>query len=315
MRDVIRLVAVLLCTGIVALLPLAARTQTVEKLRVAAIPIDVGALSLYAQDQGFFKKHGLDVDITLGGTGAAVAAAVVGGSLDIGDGNTTTLAAAHERGVPFVLLAPSGAYTDRTPTSALVVLKNSPIASAKDLTGKVIGVGGLRTIGEVAARAWLESNGVSGDAVQYVEVPFAAMDATLASGRVAAVMAEEPDLSEMIAGDGRVLAKAYSAIAPQWILGGYFCTLDFAQSHPDVVRRFADAMSEAAAWANANHAATAAILAKYGKGPIPPNVQRMYYPERLRAADLQPLIDASAKFGILKSTFPARDMFAPGIGS
>jgi NitT/TauT family transport system substrate-binding protein len=128
-------------------------------------------------------------------------------------------------------------------------------------------------------------------------------------------MAEEPDLSEMLASDGRVLAKAYTAIAPQWILGGYFCTADFAKSHPDVVRKFADAMSEAAAWANANHAATAAILAKYGKAPLPPNVQRMYYPERLRAADLQPLIDASAKYGILKATFPARDLFAPGLGS
>jgi NitT/TauT family transport system substrate-binding protein len=313
MRNSLRIVSLALGAAIVALLPLASGAQTDAPLRVAAIPIDVGALSFFAADQGFYKKHGLDVVIVPGGTGAAIAAAVAGGSLDIGDGNTTTLAAAHERGVPFVLIAPSGAYTNQTPTSALLVLKSSPITSAKDLAGKVVGISGLRTISEVAMRAWLEQNGVSGDAVSYVEIPFSAMGAALTSGRVAAIMAEEPDMTAILAGDGRVLGNAYTAIAPQWILGGYFCTLDFAKSHPDVVRKFADAMADAAVWANANHDATAAILAKYGR-TTPPNVQRMYYPQRLRAADLQPLIDASAKYGILKAPFPARDLFAPGLG-
>jgi hypothetical protein len=39
----------------------------------------------------------------------------------------------------------------------------------------------------------------------------------------------------------------------------------------------------------------------------------MYYPERLRASELQPLIDASAKYGLLKASFPAKDIIAPGV--
>ena len=65
----------------------------------------------------------------------------------------------------------------------------------------------------------------------------------------------------------------------------------------------------------ANRATTAKMLEAYAKTTISPNQQRMFYPERLRAADIQPLIDASAKYGVLKAAFPAKDMFAPGIGS
>jgi NitT/TauT family transport system substrate-binding protein len=288
--------------------------QTLPHVRVAAIPIDVGALSYFAAQQGFFKKHGLEVEIITGTNGAAIAAAVVGGAIDIGDGNTTTLATAHERGVPFVLVAPSGAYSSKGPTGALLVAKNSPIKEAKDLVGKTVGVSGVRNISEVAARAWLEKSGVSGDSVKFVETTFSQMGPSLAAGRMDAVMAEEPALSGIVSSDtGRVLATVYDWIAPQWIEGGYFCTLDYAKAHPDIIRKFADAMAEAAVWANANHAATAAMLAEYAKTTVATNVQRMYYPERLRAADLQPLIDASAKYGTLKAPFPAKDMFAPGI--
>jgi NitT/TauT family transport system substrate-binding protein len=290
--------------------------QTLPHVRVAAIPIDVGALSYFANQQGFFKKHGLDVEIIQGGNGAAIAAAVVGGSIDIGDGNTTTLATGHERGVPFVMAAPSGAYSSKAPTGALLVAKNSPIRTPKDLVGKTIGVSGVRNISEVASRAWLEKNGVSGDSVKFVEITFSQMGPALTAGRIDAAMAEEPSFSTIIGGDvGRVLATPYDNIAPQWIEGGYFVTLEYAKANPDVIRKFADAMAEAAVWANANHAATAAMLAEFAKTPVAPNQQRMYYPPRLRAADLQPLIDASAKYGVLKAPFPAKDMFAPGLAT
>ena len=300
-----------------ALLPISSGSlvaQTLPHVRVAAIPIDVGALSYFAAQQGFFKKHGLDVEIVQGGNGAAVAAAVVGGSIDIGDGNTTTLATGHERGVPFVMVAPSGAYSSKAPTGALLVAKNSPIKGPKDLAGKTIGVSGVRNISEVATRAWMDKNGVSSDSLKFVEIPFSQMAGALTAGRVDAVMAEEPSFSTIISSDvGRVLATPYDVIAPLWIEGGYFVTMDYAKANPEVVKKFADAMAEAAVWANANHAATAAMLAEFAKTPVGPTQQRMYYPPRLSVAEFQPLIDASSKYGVLKERFPAKDMFAPGI--
>jgi NitT/TauT family transport system substrate-binding protein len=291
----------------------AVNAQSGDTIRVASLPIDVGALSYFANQQGFFKKHGLDVNIITLGSGPAIAAAVVGGSLDIGDANTTTLATGHQNGVPFVMVAPSGAYSSKAPTAALIVLKTSPITTAKDLIGKTIALANIRTVSEAATRSWLEKNGIGHDDIKLAEVPFSQMGLALTTGRVDAVVAEEPYMTGLLSNDGRVLAHVYDAIAPQWIEGGYFCTLDYAKAHPDVIKKFADAMAEAAVWANANHAATAVMLQAYGQRAIDPNQTRMYYPDRLRMADLQPLIDASAKYGILKAPFPAKDLFAPGI--
>lgn len=283
------------------------------KLRVAAIPIDISGASIYAVEMGFFKKHGLDVDLTVGGSGPAVAAAVIGGSLDIGSGNSTSLATGHERGVPLVLVAPSGAYSAKNPSGELLVLKTSPLKAPKDLVGKTVGIGNIRAISEVAMRAWLDQNGVDNNAVKFVEIPFSQMGGALTAGRVDAVLPEEPALSAVLAnGDSRRIGLPNSAIAALWVEGGYFCTLEFAKAHPDIVKNFADAIAETDAWANKNHDATAKILAKYGL-TVTPQMHRVFYPERLHAADLQPLIDASAKYGVLKATFPAQEMFAPGI--
>lgn len=288
--------------------------QTAPKLRVAAIPIDVGALSYFADAEGFFKKHGLDVEVITGSSGPAVAAAVIGGSIDIGDGNTTNVALAHQNGLPLIFVGPSGAYSSKSPTSGLMVLKTSPVKTAKDLDGKIIGLAGVRTIGEVALRAWLEKNGVPGDNVKYVEVPYSEMDAALVAHRIDAALAEEPAVTSISDADGRVLARPYDVIAPEFMEGGFFCTSDFAKAHPDIIKRFADAMAETAAWANTHHAESAAILDQHAKTKLAPNVVRIFFPPRVTPAVIQPVIDASAKYGLLKAAFPAGDIIASGIG-
>jgi NitT/TauT family transport system substrate-binding protein len=293
-------------------IPRPAAAQT-GKLRVAGIPIDVGAGSYYALDQGFFAKHGLDVEVTSLANGAVVAAAVAGGSLDIGDGNTVAIATAHERGIPFKLIAPSGAFNSHDPTDGVVVLDSSPYKSAKDLVGKIIGVNALRNIAEVYVRAWLDQNGVNSNQVKYVEVTFSEMGPALTTGRIDAVAPEEPMLTNLLSNGGRLIGTPGSAIAPIWVEGGFFCTTEFAAAHPDIIKKVADAIADANLWANKNPGASAAILNKYAKTPLNPKQHRCFYPPRLDARQLQPLIDATAKYGILKATFPAKDLFAPGL--
>lgn len=284
-----------------------------SKLRVAGIPIDVGAGSYYALEQGLFAKHGLDVDVITLANGAVVAAAVAGGSLDIGDGNTVAIATAHERGIPFKLIAPSGAFDSKDPTDGIVVLQSSPYKTAKDLVGKIIAVNALRNIAEVYVRAWLEKNGVDSNQVKYVEVAFAEMGPALQTGRVDAVAPEEPMLTNLLSNGARQIGIPGSAIAPIWVEGGFFCTQEFATAHPDIVRKVADAIAEANLWADKNPVASAAIINKYAKTPLNPKQHRCFYPQRLDAGQLQPLIDATAKYGILKAPFPAKDLFAPGV--
>lgn len=279
------------------------------KIRIAGIPIDIAGAVYYAQDQGFFAKYGLDVDIVQLANGAVVAEAVAGGSVDVGNGNSVAIATAHEHGIPFQLIAPSGAYNRNDPTSGVIVQGNSPIKGPADLNGKVIAVNGLRNIAEIQTRAWMDKNGGDSATVKFIEMTFPEIGPGVAAGRAAAGEIEEPQLDAALAQGLRDLGSPGAAIAPVWIEGGYFCTASYVQAHPDVVRNVAAAIRDANDWANKNKAASWAILAKYSKATIEPK-HRTFYPPKLDSAQLQPLVDAAAHYGVLKAAFPASDLFA-----
>jgi NitT/TauT family transport system substrate-binding protein len=289
--------------------------QTPEVIRVATTPVDIGAQPLYAQDLGLFKKAGLEATVSLVSNGAAVSAAVMGGTFDVAQSNVPTLATAHEKGLPFVIVAPAGLYSSKAPTSVCGVAKNSPVKTAKDLNGKTVGVTGLLNITQVAASAWLDKNGADVSSIKFVEIPFSGMAPALVAGRIDAGVLVDPDLQEALdTGHARVLSKCYDAVAPQFLVGAFFSTSDYAKGHPEVIRKFVGVMAEAARWANAHQRESAQILEKWTKVHATPDMARVTYAERLSAAQVQPIIDASARYKALKATFPATDLFAPGVG-
>jgi NitT/TauT family transport system substrate-binding protein len=290
-----------------------ARAQTPAKITVVAVPIDISAAPYYAEDEGFFKRAGLDADVLTMGGGPAIIAAMLNGSLDFGSAGITSIAIAHENGIPILMVAPAGSYTSKSPTGGLLVTRNSPLRTAKDLIGKTVGVGSLKVGATVALQAWLDKNGVAPDAVKLVEVPFASIGAALEARRIDGAVTEEPYFGDALEHGARLFAHVYDGIAPEWLEGAYVCTAAFAKAHPDVVLRFRDAIAATNTWADANHAASAGILEKYTKQAVPPTMTRATFVPRLRVEDVQPVIDISAKYGLIKSSFPASDVIAPGV--
>jgi NitT/TauT family transport system substrate-binding protein len=284
-------------------------------VRIATTPTDIAAQLFYAQDLGLFKKAGLDVTITVVSRGAAVSSAVMGDTFDIGQSNIPTLASAHERGIPFVIVAPAGLYTDKAPTGVCAVATNSPIKGAKDLVGKTFGVTGLFDIAQVGADAWLLQNGVDPSSVKYVEIPLPDMALALDARRIDAAVLVDPFLQRAIdAGQARVLAKCFDAISPKFLIGAFFSTADYAKAHPDIVSKFGGVMAEAARWANSHQSESAKILEAWTKVRVLPGMTRAVYADRLTAAEVQPLIDAAARARAIKTSFPAVDLFAAGVG-
>lgn len=291
----------------------AALGQSLPKISVVAVPIDISAAPYYAADEGFFRRAGLDATVTTMGGGPAIIAAMLSGQLDFGSAGITSIAIAHQNGIPILMVAPAGSYTSKNPTGGLLVAHDSPLRTPKDLIGKTIGCGSLKVGATVALEAWLDKHGVAPDSFKLVEVPFAGLQAALDSGRIDAGVTEEPYFSDAIAHGARFFAPVYDGIAPQWLEGAYVCSAAFAKAHPDLILRFRDAIAATNEWANANHAASAVILEKYTKEPVPPSTTRVTFTPRLRVEDVQPVIDVSAKYGLLKATFPAIDVIAPGV--
>src|ERR1700723_1291602 len=156
-------------------LPVTALAQTRTPLHIATLPVDADATAWFAVDQGFFAQNGLDVTIDVITSGSAILAGLAGGALDVGVAGIGSLSTAHARGLPIVALAAGGLYNGALPTSVLAVLVNSPLRTAKDLSGKTIAI---QTIGELASfsiSSWIDHNGGDAKGGQFVAIPTSSM--------------------------------------------------------------------------------------------------------------------------------------------
>lgn len=288
-----------------------AQAQTNPMIRIATTPIDLGAEALYASDLGLFKKAGLTVELSILSSGNVVAAAVSGGSVDIGQANIVALASAHANGLPFVIVAPAGYYTSRGPTTVMIAAKSSRIREARDLNGKTVAVTALKDLNWVGIQSWLTHNGADVESVKFVEVPQSAECTALTSGRAEAGIVSEPYLSFALSNGCRVLAPTHDAIAKDFLVGAWFSTSGWAQEHPDAIRRLRAVIVETARWANAHHDESAKILEKYTKLATPPGMKRVPFAEKAEAGQIQPVIDAAARYGVLKASFPAAELLLP----
>lgn len=278
-------------------------------LRMAAVPFDSTAEPYFGDAIGVFKKYGIAAELnSFSSNGAAIAAAVLGGDMDIGVSNVPSLALAHLKKLPFVIVAGSGLYTASAPLDTLLVPFGSPIHTAKDFEGKTVAVNGLNSIAQYGPAAWIDQNGGDSSKVKFIELPVAEMPSALAQGRIDAAQIAEPFLS---AGKNvaRAVVNSFDAIAPRFMISAFFTTQAWADAHPDLVRRYQVAMRETAKWSNANHAKTAAILAKVSKIDLATltSMNRTVYPESLDPALIQPVIDITARYGHT-SRFAAEDL-------
>lgn len=286
-------------------------TPALTPLHILASPVDDVMPVLYAQRAGLFRQAGLDVTIDRAQSGAAASAAVIGGSVDIGKGNLMSVITAHAHNVPLVIVAPAAIYDPKTPDAALVVAAGSPIHSAHDLVGKIVGVTALNDLSAVATQTWLDQNGGNGKATQFVEIPYPSLLPQLEEGRVQAVVLLKPFIKDAVGtGKATVLGLVYSAIANRFLESVWYASADYIAGHPDVIARFQRVVAQASAYTNAHPADTVDLLVSF-TGLEPQRaalVDRMVNGTVVRASDIQPVIDIAAKFNLIPKAFPAPEI-------
>ena len=132
----------------------AAGAQALIPVNAGTLPTDGCSVIFYAKELGFFKKNGLDVTITTMSSGPAIAAAVAGGSLDIGVANVATVAQARLRGLPLRYIAPSSIAAPDTMTDVVMVAADSTIKTGADLNNTIVAINGLKDLQQITASAW-----------------------------------------------------------------------------------------------------------------------------------------------------------------
>ena len=290
-----------------------ASAQTLTTIRFGTAPVESYALAIYALQHGFFKNAGLDVQITILNGGGALMAAIAGNGLDLACANVGAQANAHVRGLPFSMICPGGMYSTNSPTTELVVGKASSLKTAKDLSGKTIGVSTLKDLQQASVMKWLDGNGGDSASVRFLELPVPQMVPAIAAGRIDAATLLEPSLT-YAKNDIRVLAKCYDAIAKTLMICTHFGSNEWLAKNTAPARAFISAMRQTAVWANKNPSESATILA--GVTKIPPEIvkqmNRVTFGETLDVATIQPVIDATAEYKFLPKTFPVSEMFWSG---
>jgi NitT/TauT family transport system substrate-binding protein len=291
--------------------------QAVVSMQIASGPTIGARTALYGVDAGIFKKYGLDVQVVLtGGGGGSPLSGLIGNSLQADYVNVISLAQAHVKGINLEYIAPGGMYNTEAPFALLVVPKDSPIKSARDLDGKTICSQSLQDLNALSTLAWIDGNGGDSKSVHVIELPNSAMLPALDAGRIDAT-ALVPPFSTAAADSGkyRVIGKPYDGIAKHFAFSGWAATADFVAQNPDAVRRFAAAMREANAGAKANPERADELVAKFSGIDVKTVARSVGSedPVYLEPSDLQPAIDMSAKYGLIAKSFAAADIVNPAV--
>lgn len=296
--------------------PEGASAQALAHFSIGTAPIDAGSPPLVGQRTGIFRRNGLDVDVQVMNSGAAVSAAIVGGALNFGGSSVMGLITAHLRGVPFQIIAPASIYVSDKPSELLVVRKDSPISKASDLNGKTVASPALRDLFSIATHAWVDQNGGDSGTLHDIELPPSATPAALTAGRIDAAILNEPTLSQTLnAGTTRVLGKAYDAIAPHFLIAAEFGMTDFINANREAVQRLCRAFLQTNAFCNAHPDQTAPFVAELTKVDVATinRGHREMFDEAIVVPNLQRVIDAAARYKAIDHAFDARELFSPHV--
>jgi len=284
-------------------------------LKVAATPSDDCTPLIYGLKTGIFARNGIDLQITKMTSGAAVAAGVVSGAFDLGKSSVTTLFEAHEKGLPFTLIAPAVVYDPKVPYVAFLIPADVTITSPKDFGDKPIAISALGDIGMIAIRAWSEAHGFDPSGIKFVELPLSAAAAAVQEKRVSAAESSYPAMGIAVDTGKFKIFPAMDAVGTGWLSAAWFTLRDSSAKRPELYRNFAKAWATSAAYTNTHHAETVDMMAEFTgfSAAILAKVPRATLGLTLNAASIQMGIDASAKYGMVKKAFSAKEIIDPAV--
>lgn len=296
-----------------------ASAQSLTVIRVASTADDDDTAILYGIQSGAFQRAGLDVQFQTLSSGSAIAAAVVGGSVDIGKSGTVTLVNAYAHGVPITVVAPAAVYdTTESSITEIVVAADTSIHTAKELNGANIAVATLRGLQQICISGWVDKHGGDSKSLHFLDVPLGAMRAAIDNHRVTAGMMSYPELADALAsGEVRVLGHASEGIANHFLGTAWFSSRDWTRAHPAAVAVFAQVLRSSATYVNAHHAETIPMMAAFTgiSAARFEGMPRELAGTTLDAADLQPVIDAAARYDTIDKTFPASALIFSASGT
>jgi NitT/TauT family transport system substrate-binding protein len=274
------------------------------KLKVGTLPISNAAPLFLGAKKGFFEEERLEIDPVIAQTGNDIITTMVSGDTQFGFVGYVPALSASSQGLPVKVVANSdnGAATAKKEWTQILVTKDSPIREAKDLEGKTIASNALKGVGEVVIKASLDKQGVDPNSIKLIEVPFPEMPGALERGRVDAIWAPEPFLTQVLGTGARSIDAPLVTLGKNYVNGAYVTTEEYLGENADVVERFAKAMRRSNEYAGSHPEEVRAILGDYTQ--IPPDVAQKIllpsWPPEINRTQLEELSGYAEQYGVIK---------------
>jgi ABC-type nitrate/sulfonate/bicarbonate transport system substrate-binding protein len=242
--------------GLLAVALLAQSMQSWAQSSPAPVPIRFAySLStttfpiLYAQKNGIFSKHGLDVKATQFANFEAVYTAFRSGAVDIGSGGLASIVNLRGNGVPIKVV-----WGTTRMSNDILVSPKSGITDPKQLQGKTLGIFGGAAGTTANMFIALMANDYGFDPRSAASVRYGAsglLAGLLAKGDIAAFVGNDPVTAiELASGRAVSIGELSDLYAKRH--GGYkvhagalALSDKFAKDHPDGINRFLGAWLEA----------------------------------------------------------------------
>ena len=290
----------------------------VEKpsIRVAILTtVDLAPLWL-AQEGGYFKAEGLDVQADVGTSGQETLTRMTTGKDDLALSTYTLFFLAKSSGAADVKLV-SDATSASPRSNEIVTVPNSPVKTVNDLGGKRIAISSKNAASDVMTRSVMRDHGVDIDKVQWVPMPLPEMGAALAQGRVDAAYQPEPFLTQAAKTAGAYpVVDAASGSTLMFPLTGYGTTAKWAQEHPKTLRAFQRAMLNATR-AAVDRARIEPLVVRNAKveQDIASLMVMPAFGSTLDARRIQRVPDLLQQMGVVQTKIDASSMIAPQAGT
>jgi NitT/TauT family transport system substrate-binding protein len=207
-----------------------------------------------AEQLGYFKAEGLDLEINDWGTGVRAAQAVVNGAADVCSGAFSKIIELQSQNHPFQAFVMQA----RTPQTAFgISVRNMPqYKNVAELKGKKLGVvalgsGSYLTVSLMLARVNLKPSDVS-----FVELPTVASAlAALRSGQIDAICHTDPIMTMLEQkGDVKIIAETRTLKGTIEVFGGpmpsacLFSAGEFIQKNPNTCQAMTNSIVHGLKW-------------------------------------------------------------------
>jgi len=294
-------------------------TATAAPLKAAEasgyLPTDHQAAIFIADAKGYFKKYGLNVQLTKFSAGPALMTQVSGGTLDLG----------------FAGVAPMISTIDSDPTikivaalqgngSGIIVGKNSGISKVADLDGKKIAVPSVGSIQDIMLRQLFASNNIDYSKQNITPIGAGTMPASISAGAIDAGFTWEPYVTQAdMQNLANVLIRS-DAIIPNHPCCAVATTTTMIEQYPDTLKAFFQAQNDATNYIldSANAQDTAATIAGSAylnengaaiEAAALPNMRFLAKPDEVFLSGTEKFAAEMKTLGLIKKDHDRSDLF------